>query len=136
MALIDVVVEGSSEMAAQNSNPTNSKGGLVQSGATQMDDTNYAFDFGNNSSTDHNRSSEAGAGLLSASVSSFSSTSSRGSSSTSANNTKNMLFSQKSPRILTLYLYIVFGVFLSFMVVTSINFTIYMQKKNTVDLKI
>lgn len=52
------------------------------------------------------------------------------------NNTKNLLFSQRSPKILKLYLYIVFGVFFSFMIVTTINFVIYMDKKNTVDLKI
>lgn len=47
------------------------------------------------------------------------------SSSTGIANTKNLLFSQKSPKILNLYLTIVFGVFLSFMVITSINFIIY-----------
>lgn len=73
---------------------------------------------------------------LSASVSSMSSTSSMSSSSSLINNTKNLLFSQRSPRILKLYLYIVFGVFISFMIVTTINFVIYMNKKNTVDLKI
>jgi hypothetical protein len=54
----------------------------------------------------------------------------------SLNNTKSLLFSSRSPRVLNLYLYIVFGVFLSFMLITSINFIIYMQKKNSVDLKI
>jgi hypothetical protein len=51
-------------------------------------------------------------------------------------NTKTLLFSQRSPRILKLYLYIVFGVFFSFIIVSSINFIIYMQKKASVDLKI
>lgn len=132
------ILETHLDVTSNQVNPQNLKNGaLVQpGGAMQLEDTQYGFDFGIQSSTDHNRSSEAGGGgLLSASVSSFSS-SSRGSSSTSANNTKNMLFSQKSPRILTLYLYIVFGVFLSFMIVISINLSIYMQKKNTVDLKI
>jgi|LauGreDrversion4_2_1035121.scaffolds.fasta_scaffold24944_3 hypothetical protein len=73
---------------------------------------------------------------MSMSVSSMSSNSSRNSSSQSLNNTKSLLFSSRSPRVLNLYLYIVFGVFLSFMVISSINFIIYMQKKNSVDLKI
>jgi hypothetical protein len=46
------------------------------------------------------------------------------------------LFQQKSPKILNLYLSIVFGVFVSFMIITSINFTIYIQKKNNVNLQI
>lgn len=69
-------------------------------------------------------------------MSSMSSTSSRGSTSSTMQNTKTLLFSQRSPRILKLYLYIVFGVFFSFIIVSSINFIIYMQKKASVDLKI
>ena len=57
-------------------------------------------------------------------------------SSSGIANTKNMLFTQKSPKILNLYLSIVFGVFISFMIITSINFIIYLQKKNNVNLQI
>jgi len=46
-------------------------------------------------------------------------------SSSGIASTKNLLFQQKSPKILNLYLSIVFGVFLSFMIITSINFAIY-----------
>lgn len=46
------------------------------------------------------------------------------------------MFQQKSPKILNLYLSIVFGVFISFMIIISINFIIYVQKKNNVNLQI
>jgi hypothetical protein len=72
---------------------------------------------------------------MSASVSSLGSSSSMASSSGIAN-TKNLLFTQKSPKILNLYLTIVFGVFISFMIITSINFFIYLEKKNNVNLQI
>jgi hypothetical protein len=71
---------------------------------------------------------------ISPSVSSMSS--SNGTSSSGIASTKNLLFQQKSPKILNLYLGIVFGVFFSFIVITSINFIIYIQKKNYVNLQI
>jgi hypothetical protein len=43
---------------------------------------------------------------------------------------------QKSPKILNLYLAIVFGVFVSFILITTVNFVVYMQKKNNVNLQI
>ncbi|CDW78804.1 pas domain s-box family protein [Stylonychia lemnae] len=56
--------------------------------------------------------------------------------SSSLSYTKGMLFQQKSPKILKIYLYIVFGVLFSFITVSSINFIIYIQKKNLVNLQI
>lgn len=72
---------------------------------------------------------------ISPSCSSMNSSSS-GTSTSGIASTKNLLFQQKSPKILNLYLTIVFGVFLSFIVITSINFIIYIQKKNYVNLQI
>eukprot|EP00347_Sterkiella_histriomuscorum_P015474 403356890 len=56
--------------------------------------------------------------------------------SSSLSYTKGMLFQQRSPKILRIYLYIVFGVLFSFIAVSSINFIIYIQKKNLVNLQI
>lgn len=72
---------------------------------------------------------------MSPSCSSLNSSSS-GTSTSGIASTKNLLFQQKSPKILNLYLTIVFGVFFSFIVITSINFIIYIQKKNYVNLQI
>lgn len=73
---------------------------------------------------------------LSASMSSISSSNSRYVGSNSINNAKSLLFTQQSPRILNLYLYIVFIVFVSFMAILSANFVIYMQKKAEVSVKV
>ena len=72
---------------------------------------------------------------LTANTSSIASSSSA-SGTSNITSTKNLLFQQKSPKILNLYLTIVFGVFISFMIVISINFIIYIQKKNNVNLEI
>jgi hypothetical protein len=64
------------------------------------------------------------------------STSSSSSRASGISSTKNLLYMQKSPKILNLYLAIVFGVFVSFILITTVNFVVYMQKKNNVNLQI
>jgi hypothetical protein len=127
------VPEAIDGLSGSGTSPTS--GNKVNSSGSQPQSIDYNAQNSSDMTTAL-KDSEAGMQGLSASVSSMSSTSSRNSSASLMNNTKNLLFSTRSPRILKLYLYIVFGVFLSFMAVTTINFVIYMDKKNTVDLKI
>ena len=115
-------------------------------GQISMQPTGHLLHEGKTGSTSSHEivgqfSSESDAGdanmsAFSASLSSMSSDSSRNSSGTLINNTKSMLFSDRSPRILMLYLYIVFGVFISFMIISSANFAVYTQNKNQVSIKI
>ena len=89
----------------------------------------------NNENGQNSQNLEESAGLNASGSGSQSSASSY-STSTSLANSKNLMFQRKSPKILNLYLSIVLGVFLCFILVTSINFIIYIRKKNDIDLSI
>ena len=128
----DVDANGMSSNGGSN---TTDQGKNQQEVSANSAYTSIDFGAGNGNGSSTLRDSDGGM-ALSASVSSFSSTSSRNTSSTIINNAKSMLFTQRSPRILQMYLVIVFGVLVAFMIVCSVNFVIYTQKKNTVDLKI
>lgn len=105
------------------------------SGTSQQEMGGGNLDPGVGNSSNNSLSGiEEGAAGFNGSVSSGVSSSSIGSSTSSIANTKSMLFQNRSPRILKLYLSIVFGVFISFIMITSINFILYLDKKETVYL--